>query len=299
MTVLTVENVTKKRGERIVINNLSLEIVAGERVALLGHNGAGKTTLLRMALGLTRIDSGRIRVAGFAPGSMSALRATSFLPENIAFHGALTGREYLRHFARLRDEPSECADRLLEKVGLGADAARRVSTYSKGMCQKLGLAQSLLGNPQLMLLDEPTSGLDPVARRQFYETIDAIAADGVAVVVSSHVLTELEARTDRIAILRSGNLVAMGSLNSLRQSARLPARMRITAKPDKINAIADNIKADRINGRIVELLFEPNDKMNQLMRLGELRELIEDVEISLPSLDNLYHYFSTGERERP
>ena len=299
MTVLAIENVTKRRGERIVINDLSLEIGAGERIALLGHNGAGKTTLMRMALGLTWIYSGMIRIAGSAPGSMSALRASSFLPENIAFHGALTGREYLRHFARLRDESAVRVDDLLEKVGLGADASRRIATYSKGMCQKLGLAQSLLGEPQLMLLDEPTSGLDPVARWQFYEIIDAMAADGVAVVVSSHALTELEARTDRIAILRTGNLVANGSLSSLRQSACLPARLRITAKPDKIDAVTANMKAHPINGRVVEVLFEPHDKMNQLMRVNELRELIEDVEISPPGLDDLYRYFSTGAQERP
>lgn len=299
MTVLAIESVIKRRGERVVINDLSLEVAAGERIALLGHNGAGKTTLMRMVLGLTAIDGGTIRVAGTAPGSMSALRVSSFLPENITFHKTLTGREYLRHFARLRGESSERADNLLEKVGLGVDAGRRIATYSKGMCQKLGLAQSLLGNPRLMLLDEPTSGLDPVARWQFYEIIDAMAADGVAVLVSSHALTELEARTDRIAILRTGNLVANDSLNSLRQSACLPARLRITAKPDKIDAVTAGMKASRINGRVMELLFEPHDKMKQLTRINELREMIEDVEISPPSLDDLYRYFSTETQERP
>ena len=299
MTVLAIENVTKRRDERVVINDLSMEIAAGERVALLGHNGAGKTTLMRMVLGLTAIDGGIIRVVGDAPGSVSALQASSFLPENIAFHGTLTGREYLRHFARLRGESFERVGDLLEKVGLGVDASRRVGTYSKGMCQKLGLAQSLLGNPRLMLLDEPTSGLDPVARWQFYEIIDAMAADGVAVLVSSHALTELEARTDRIAILRTGNLVANDSLNSLRQSACLPARLRITAKPDKIDAVTAGMNASRINGRVMELLFEPHDKMEKLIRVNELREMIEDVEITPPSLDDLYRYFSTGEQERP
>lgn len=299
MTVLAIENAVKRRGERVVINDVSLEIAAGERIALLGHNGAGKTTLMRMALGLTPVDGGMVRIAGAAPGSMAAMQATAFLPESVVFHGSLTGREQLRHFSRLRREPGGRADDLLERVGLGEDGDRRISTYSKGMRQRLGLAQSLLGSPRLILLDEPTSGLDPVARWEFYELIDAMAADGVAVLVSSHALTELEARTDRIAILRAGILVANDDLKALRLAARLPARLRIAAKPDRLDAIAAAMNAQRINGRTVELLFDPDDKMNQLLRINELHDMIEDVDIAQPSLDELYRHFSDVEREGP
>ena len=297
MTALVFENVARRRGDRVVVDNVSLEIAAGERVALLGHNGAGKTTLMRMALGLTPLDGGAIRIAGFLPGSMAALQVSSFLPENVVFHRALSGREQLRHFARLREVASEEVDDLLETAGLGADAHRRIATYSKGMRQRLGLAQALLGRPRVVLLDEPGSGLDPVARWQFYDLIDALAKDGVAVLVSSHTLTELEARTDRVAILRAGKLVANDSLDALRRMSRLPTRMRIVAKPVAINTVAAAMETRHINGRAVELCFDHRDKMERLMRINELRDVIEDVEVIPPNLDDLYRHFSVVAQE--
>ena len=297
MTALVLENVTKRRGDRAVVDGVSLTIQPGERVALLGHNGAGKTTLMRLALGLTPLDGGMIRIAGAAPGSMPALRDSAFLPENVVFHRALSGREQLRHFARLRGVAGGRADGLLETVGLAADAHRRIATYSKGMRQRLGLAQALLGRPRVILLDEPSSGLDPMARREFYDLIDALAADGVAVLVSSHALTELEARTDRIAILRAGRLVADDSLDALRRLACLPARMRILARPAEIHAVAAAVQARHINGRSVELWFDSRDKMALLTRVNGLGDVIEDVEITPPGLDDLYRHFSVAAPE--
>jgi len=290
--MLQIQGVTKRRDGRATVSAVDLTVEPGERVALLGHNGAGKTTLMRLVLGLTPIDAGQIAIAGHAPGSAEARRASAYLPENVAFHRALSGKEQLRHFARLKGEPAARADDLLERVGLADAADRRIATYSKGMCQRLGLAQALLGHPRLSLLDEPTSGLDPVARWEFYEVIDALAADGTAVLLSSHALTELEARTDRIAILRDGRLVADDSLNALRRAAALPMRLRIAATADGADRLASDLGGRRVNGQAVELVFDQNEKMAQLARVNEVRHLVEDIDIVPPGLDDLYRHFS-------
>ena len=294
MTVLEIHEAVKRRGDRETVSAVSLHVEAGQRVALLGHNGAGKTTLMRMTLGLTGIDSGSIFVAGHAPASSEARRVTAYLPENVVFHRALTGREQLRHFARLRGEAATRADSLLERVGLAADADRRIATYSKGMCQRLGLAQAQLGRPQLSLLDEPTSGLDPVARWEFYELIDEIAAAGGAVLLSSHALTEMEARTDRIAILRAGKLVANDSLNGLRRAASLPIRLRVSSKHERSDALISQLGGRAINGRIVEVSCSQREKMARLAAVNAVNHLVEDVEIISPRLDDLYRHFSSG-----
>jgi Cu-processing system ATP-binding protein len=299
MTVLEIEGAVKKYGDRETISDVSLTVDAGQRIALLGHNGAGKTTLIRMILGLTPIDAGRISILGHAPGSIAARQEMAFLPESVAFHRSLSGREQLRHFARLKGEPVARADDLLERVGLGADADRRIATYSKGMCQRLGLGQALLGRPRLSLLDEPTSGLDPVARWEFYQLVDEFAAAGGAVVMSSHALTELEARTDRIAILRAGRLVANDSIEALRRKAGLPVRLHIAGRPDSAKALISNLGGRPINGQSVELECREDEKMTYLTAVNAVRHLVEDIEIIPPGLDDLYRHFSAGKEPRP
>ncbi|MBF0373624.1 MAG: ABC transporter ATP-binding protein, partial [Alphaproteobacteria bacterium] len=225
------ERLVKRYGARTVVDGVSLTLRGGERLALLGHNGAGKTTLMKMMLGLTRPSGGRLRVLDHDPAAMPAdiRRAIGFLPESVAFHESMTGREVLRFYARLKRRPRQECEALLARVGLAEAAGRRVATWSKGMRQRLGLAQALLGAPRLLLLDEPTSGLDPELRLSFYAILAERAEAGAAVLLSSHLLTELEERTDRAAILDHGKLVAQGTLDELRVQAGLP--VRITVKP--------------------------------------------------------------------
>jgi Cu-processing system permease protein len=157
-----------------------------------------------------------------------------YLPENVSFQAGMTGRELLRFYAGLkRAEAAQC-DELLGQVQLAEAAERRLRTYSKGMRQRLGLAQALLGRPRLLLLDEPTNGLDPPLRRQFYDVVQALTRKGATALVSSHVLTEIEARADLIAILRDGELAAFGPLADLREASRLPFRLRLKVRPDTI-----------------------------------------------------------------
>ena len=292
---LVIRNAVKRQGKVTTVSDVSLTLNRGEIIALLGHNGAGKTTLIRMILGLTRIDGGEISVFGASPGDARARRWTAYLPEAVAFHKSLTGREQLRLFAKLAGEPRQVVDPLLERVGLTEAAGRRIGTWSKGMRQRLGLAQVLLGKPRLALLDEPTSGLDPISRHDFYGIVDDLRADGTSVLISSHALTELEARTDRIAILRKGRLVADDSLANLRHRARLPIRMVVTAAAEHSTDVAARLGGARVNCRGVELHCDAAGKMAHLSRIAELGGMIDDVDVIPPSLEDLYRHYATAE----
>ena len=294
VSALSVSAVSKAYGSRPVLREVSLEVGAGERVALLGHNGAGKTTLMKLALGLVAADGGSVSVGGAAAGSAAAREAAAYLPEALAFHPALTGREQLALFARLAGVSRAAVPGLLDRVGLGDAADRRIGAWSKGMRQRLGLAQMLLGRPALALLDEPTSGLDPVSRHELYAIIDEMAGQGTAVLVASHALTELEARTDRIAILREGRMVACDALARLRDEAGLPVRLRVTASGERAADLQARIGGERLNGASVEVLCPPSEKMARLAEIAGLGGLIADLDVAQPSLEDIYRHYSEG-----
>lgn len=295
MNPLTLSNVTKSFDATRALDDVSFEVAAGERVALLGHNGAGKSTLMKVILGLITSDAGDVSVLGSAPGSTKARTQVAYLPENVAFHPAVTGLEQVRHYLHLRGENPNDAIDLLAHVGLQDAAKRRIGTYSKGMRQRVGLAQAMIGSPKLLVLDEPTSGLDPVSRHEFYSMLDDLAADGAGVLLSSHALTEVEARTDRIIILSKGRLKANDRLDRLRQQAALPIRLEITAREGCADHVATALSADQRHGEIVDITCAHDDKLARLKQIVALDEQIEDVEITPPSLEDVYTYFSNRE----
>jgi len=213
----------------------------------------------------------------------------------VAFHKALTGTEQLTLFARLAGAQVKKVPGFLDRVGLGDAKDQRIGTYSKGMRQRLGLAQVLLGTPKLALLDEPTSGLDPISRYELYAIIDELAAQGTAVLIASHTLTEVEARTDRIAILRDGRLVANDTLASLTAQAKLPTRIRVKATGSAADQIAAQTGGTRVNGCSIEVLSSPDAKMRDLRRIAGLGDIIEDIEMQPPGLEDLYRHFSKGD----
>lgn len=292
--VLEVTNLTRRFKGDGGVSDVSLTVQAGERVALLGHNGAGKSTLMKGVLGLLPIERGTVLIAGHAIGSAAARAAVAYLPEAVAFHPALTGREQLRLFAKLARVHRKEADDLLDHVGLGHAADRRIGTYSKGMRQRLGMAQVFLGKPALALLDEPTSGLDPIARHDLYTLIDGLAAQGTGVMIASHALTEIEARTDRIAILRRGALVADAPLPTLFARAGLPIRIRVEA-PGDAGALFARFGGQRINGARVEFAVTADEKMARLAEVTALGAEVADMEIIPPSLEDLYRHYSQQE----
>ncbi|ABQ37947.1 MULTISPECIES: ATP-binding cassette domain-containing protein [Bradyrhizobium] len=299
-----IADVIKHYNKVEAVRGVSFDLAAGEMVALIGHNGAGKTTLMKMMLGLIRPTRGTIAVLGENPaaGEFSSRRQLGYLPENVAFDAALSGRETQAFYARLKREPVQEALALLDIVGLGDAAKRRVNTYSKGMRQRLGLAQALIGRPRVLLLDEPTTGLDPELRQTFYDVIQKLAAEGTTVLLSSHALTELEERAGRVIIMNRGLKVADGTLEELRRLARLPTRIRVkvanlppAGRPAWLPATASY---RRINGHIVEIDAAPNEKIELLRRATADGTAVQDLELIPPNLDELYAHF-LRHAERP
>lgn len=291
-STLKISALTKRFAEVAALTEVSLTVAAGERVALLGHNGAGKSTMMKIILGLIPATAGQVEVCGAAPGSAGARRQVAYLPENAAFHPALTGLEQMRHYLSLRGESPAKAMDLLEQVGLGPAARRRIGTYSKGMRQRVGLAQTLIGTPRLLVLDEPTSGLDPVSRRDFYALLDGLAARGASILLSSHALTEVEARTDRILILSKGRMVAEGSLADLRRRADLPVMLHVTPRPGAGEAVAAALPGAEPRADGLVLSCGQGEKLAMLARIAALGDLVADLDVAPPSLEDLYSHFS-------
>jgi Cu-processing system ATP-binding protein len=298
--VIVFEGVGKRYGTLDTLIDLSFTVAEGEVVALLGHNGAGKTTSMKLILGLIAASSGTVRSFGGDPfgANTEALRCQlGYLPENVSFYEQLSGREVLTYFARLKRAQLSQVGELLERVGLAAAADRRVKTYSKGMRQRLGLAQALLGRPRLVLLDEPTTGLDPAATRDFYTMVRELRDDGCAVLLSSHVLPGIEPYIDRALILGDGRRLALGSIAELRQEAALPTTIRASGawQPDAWSgrewpeAAVELVHAD---SRQLELRVADKSKMAILRQLIS-DATVHDLELLPPTLESLYTHFSS------
>jgi Cu-processing system ATP-binding protein len=295
---VTVElkRVSKRYGKIEAVRDVSLDLAQGETTALVGHNGAGKTTLLKLMLGLAHPTAGTIRVLGDNPaaGEFAARSRVGYLPENVSFNTALTGREILSFYGRLKREPVGRALELLDLVGLGSASTRRVATYSKGMRQRLGLAQALIGEPQVLLLDEPTTGLDPALRLSFYEIVHALRDRGATVVLSSHALAELGERADRVVIMSRGALVANGAIDELRRIAQLPAKIRLTfsGETGSVQSWFRGVeKCRQVNGQVVEIDVSPEQKIELLRRATGLGTPVKDVDVVPPTLDEIYAHF--------
>lgn len=295
--IADVVNVSKHYGAIAAVRDVSFTLAGPETVALVGHNGAGKTTLMKLMLGLAHPTAGTIHVLGADPAARAsaARRRIGYLPESVSFNPALTGREILAFYARLKDVTPAAAFGLLDRVGLKDAASRAVGTYSKGMRQRLGLAQALIGSPQLLLLDEPTSGLDPALRQEFYGIVGELRDGGATVVLSSHALTEIEDRAERVIIMSRGRVVADGTMEELRRIAKLPARIRLTIAPDKAEALLGALGPvaglRKVNGRMVEFEAGPGEKIALVRRATEPGAAVEDVAVIPPTLDELYAFF--------
>ena len=231
-----------------------------------------------------------------AAGEFAARRRLGYLPENVSFNAALTGAGDAG-LLRAAEEPAGCrCPRLLDRVGLGAAASRRLGTYSKGMRQRLGLAQALLGRPRVLLLDEPTTGLDPALRLDFYEILDELRDDGATVLLSSHALNELEDRAERVIIMNRGRMVADGSHRRSAPSRAASRRIRCKAADGNAEILSNKLAAAavcrRVNGHTIEIDAMPERKI-ELLRLAADLPVI-DVDVVPPTLDELYAHFLRG-----
>lgn len=214
-------DVTKQYGSQRVLDRVALTVRQGEVYGFLGPNGAGKTTTLRILLGLVRPTSGTVRVLGKAPGDPSALGKIGMLVESAAFYPYLSGRDNLRAMARYCRMPDSRADEVLETVDLTGRGGDRFATYSLGMKQRLGLAAALLKDPELLILDEPTNGLDPVGMAEMRVLIRQLGKEGRTVLLSSHLLGEVQQICDRVGMIARGQLLREGTVDDLRGAATL------------------------------------------------------------------------------
>lgn len=221
-------------GGVLAVRALDLTIRRGEVYGLLGPNGAGKTTTLRLLTGLIKPTSGTARVAGDVPGSVSSLRHVGAMIEAPAFWPYLSGRDNLRLLCRYSQLPDARVSSVLGEVALAEVAHRKVGTYSTGMKQRLGVAAALLKDPALLILDEPTTGLDPQGMIEFRELIKGLGTGQRTVLLSSHLLNEVEQICTRIGVIRKGTLIAEGTVDELRGGAQLLVRARPQADARRI-----------------------------------------------------------------
>jgi len=219
--IIHARGLTRRYENTAVVDSIDLDIVRGEVFGLLGPNGAGKTTTILMMLGLTEISSGEISVLGFNPGRepLKVKQRVGYLPDAVGFYDQLTAFENLAYTAKLmgfgRAERAQRIEAALARVGLTEVAARRVATFSRGMRQRLGLAEIIMKRAEIAILDEPTSGLDPQATQEFLGLIGELKAEGITVLLSSHMLDQVQRICDRVALFKAGHIVLMGAVPEL------------------------------------------------------------------------------------
>jgi len=288
--LVSLENVSKHYKDLSALSAINLYLAPGEVLGLFGHNGAGKTTMMKLILGVISPDSGNVSVMGIKPDDKSAWHMREkmgYLPENVMFYEQLTGLEVITYFARLKGQSKIHAKALLEQVGIAHAMGRAVKTYSKGMRQRLGLAQAFIGEPKLLLLDEPTVGLDPSATAEFYQSVDQLKTQGTSVVLCSHVLPGVEQHIDRAMIISGGKTLALGTIAELRAQANLPIKI----KPQGLNgALAHDTLLKPYWDASANLQVPEQEKLMVLRHLLS-DENLRDITVESANLEQVYQYY--------
>ncbi|HEX6868448.1 MAG TPA: ABC transporter ATP-binding protein [Candidatus Limnocylindrales bacterium] len=245
---------TKAYGDLVAVDHLDLEVHAGEIFGLLGQNGAGKTTTILMLLGLTEPTSGKARVMGMDPtrGPLEVKRVVGYMPDSVGFYTDMTGRQNLRYTARLNhiegDDAEATIDAVLDQVGLSERADSLVETYSRGMLQRLGIADALVKDPDVLILDEPTTAIDPLGVVEILDLLRRLVRErGMAILLSSHLLNQVQSVCDRIGIFAAGRLIGQGTMDELATrfgdgKTQLEVGFDLT-DPDRIDAVRSQIAA--------------------------------------------------------
>ncbi len=283
----------KGRGDAVeALKSFSLELQAGEIFGLLGPNGAGKTTLVKTLLGIVRPTAGRAFILDHPVGSVKARQHIGYLPENHRFPGHLSGEQLMRIFGELSGVSGKKLDarihELLELVELLEWRGTAIRKYSKGMQQRLGLAQALISKPQLLFLDEPTDGIDPVGRKRIRDVLIHARDQGTTIFLNSHLLSEVELLTDRVTILNKGTVVAAGTTEELTATPNVYTLEFDPAQADAINGLEGVKHMDSSSGTL-ELQAESVGVLNQ--RIDTLRQhqvLLKAVRPKRNTLEQLF-----------
>ncbi len=274
--VLEVKDIRKtyrKGAERVeALKGVSLELEKGEIFGFIGPNGAGKTTLIKIIAGILSPDGGEVLVGGKKPTDPAAKHLRGFVPEHPQTFRNLTGREFLRLCASVLevDRPEVRIDEVLELVGLRGAASRRLSAYSKGMIQRIFIAQSLLSNPPLLIYDEPLSGLDPIGRKEVKEIIRELKGQGKTVFFSSHIIEDVEELVDRVGVIKDGRLIKVFSLKE-------PSSY-ILVYQSRGQTLNEEVEADRLWERLEELKAEGHVLLEVKRKVLDFEELLKDEE---------------------
>jgi Cu-processing system ATP-binding protein len=299
-SAIEVCDAVKHYGAIEAVNGVDLAIEKGEVFGLIGHNGAGKSTLFKMMLGLIPVTSGEIHIDGSPVRGekfRQVRRHLGYLPENVVLYDNLSGLETLELFASLKGVPRNACGPTLERVGLAHAGNRRVKAYSKGMRQRLGFAQALLGDPKLLFLDEPTNGLDPEGIRDFYRILREQQQRGVTIILTSHILSEIQERVDRLAIMKTGKIQALGTVASLREEMNLPLWFELRVASEAHDAVRSalahlDIGTTDTDGDRIVVHCPRATKMAVLEALSGLDGRISDLYIREPSLEDVFLGYS-------
>jgi len=300
MAVIVTRGLTKRYGRVVAVEDLNLEVAEGEVFGLLGPNGSGKTTTILMLLGLTEPTSGEARVLGLDPmrEPLKVKARVGYLPDQVGFYGELTAWENLRYTTRLLGLPEAEAkarmEEVLRRMGLWEVRERRVSAFSRGMRQRLGLAEVLLKRPKVAILDEPTLGLDPEAAREFLDLIKGLKAEGITVLLSSHLLHQVQEICDRVGLFHKSRLALLGRVEEL--AARVLGggyEILVEASPglkEAFQAVEGVGRVEAEGGRY--RVLATRDVRAELARIAVAQGELLALALRRPSLDEVYaHYF--------
>jgi len=292
--VIRVDRLSKRYGSILAVDDLSFEVAAGETFALIGPNGAGKTTTLKVLLGLTRPTSGLAAVGAtlHPPHDARARHDLGYVPQRVTFPAGRTVLEVLRFFADLRGLPGGAVDRALDRVRLSDHAGRRASDLSGGYIQRLSLGQALLGDPSLLVLDEPTASLDPEATWEFRTLVEQLQREGKTILLSSHLLSEVERIADRVLILVEGRQAALERLADLRARQVRASRLLIELGEGQVDADdvlrGRGLRFERVGAR--ELIVEASNGkgLEALETLRSAGVALRSFELQGPTLEEMF-----------
>ncbi|AGA67732.1 ABC-type multidrug transport system, ATPase component [Desulfitobacterium dichloroeliminans LMG P-21439] len=291
---LEVKHAEKFYGQFQAVKDIDLAIEKGEIYALLGHNGAGKSTLIKMILGLVKPSVGIIEIEGFNYDAKNKeiKKRVGYLPERMNFYDNLSAWETLTFYAKLKGISKERCDEVLEQVGLSEARHRRVGAFSKGMQQRLGLAQAIIHKPNLLVLDEPTTGLDPIGISELKEMIRNWNKEGTTILFSSHNLNDAEELAQQIGIMNRGEIIAQGTLAGLQDRLGLPTKIEIDLSIIPVDLerilIEKGVETFHFEGKTIYIDC-PKDKKTQIIAAvmdGVLK--VKDLRLEEPGLDSIY-----------
>lgn len=264
------QDLRKVFGDKVAVAGLTMRVEQGEVFGFLGPNGAGKTTAMKMLLGLTSPTAGSGSILGSPIGEYRVRARVGFLPEHFRFHDWLTAIEFLKVHADLYQMPKTVTKRrvpeLLDMVGLTMHSSKKLKTYSKGMLQRIGLAQALLNDPDLVLLDEPTSGLDPVGRRLVRDIIHELCNQGTTVFLNSHLLSEVEITCDRVAFIKHGEVLRISHLDTLVDGEFTVEVRARNLTPEIISGLTQWSHITRTDGEFLSLTLDHEDSLPLINR---------------------------------